>query len=130
VSVTLRALEGRFAVCRLGPDVGWPWWATRSRELLSITRTEHETSIVCEEELVPESETSERSFRAFAVVGPIPFSATGVLASLAEPLRRVEISLFPLGTYDTDYLLIKATDAESAVSAWRDAGHVVVDRPR
>ena len=130
MTLVLHALDGRFAVCRLAPDAEWPAWASTSRELLSVTRTRTETSVVCEEGLVPAAVVVEGGFSAFAVEGPIPFGATGVLASLVEPLREVAVSVFPIGTYDTDYLLVRSTDASRAVRAWRDAGHTVDDRTR
>ncbi len=122
MTLVLRALGGRFAVCRLAPDAGWPAWADASRELLSMTRTDRETSVVCEERLVPSAELAERGFSAFELEGPIPFSATGVLATLLVPLREAAVSVVPLGTYDTDYLLVKASDESRAVSAWGAAG--------
>jgi hypothetical protein len=57
------------------------------------------------------------------LVGPFPFTATGVLASLATPLARAGISLLSIATYDTDYLLVKADVFEDAVAVLVAAGH-------
>ena len=51
------------------------------------------------------------------VVGPLDFSLTGVLASLAVPLAEAKVSIFVISTYNTDYLLVSESDAEKAISA-------------
>ena len=48
----LQILEKTFAVCRLGPNSNIPTWALAS-PFFSLSRTETELSVVCEESLVP-----------------------------------------------------------------------------
>jgi hypothetical protein len=122
VTLTLARVPGRFAVVRLDPAEGWPWWATGSRQLASVTRTPEETSVVCDATLVPPLVRAERDFAAFVVAGPIPFTATGVLARLAEPLAAAGVSLLAIATFDTDYVLVREGDVVRAASAWRRAG--------
>ena len=50
---------------------------------------------------------------------------TGVMASLAMPLAEAGISIFPVSTFDTDYLLVKETDVERAILALSATGHSV-----
>jgi uncharacterized protein len=50
-----------------------------------------------------------------------------VIAALAGPLADAGISVFPLGTYDTDYLLVRQVDLERATATLRGTGHRVVD---
>ena len=50
-------------------------------------------------------------------------NAVGVLASLASPLAKAEISLLAVATHDTDYRLVKAGALASAVAALTLAGH-------
>lgn len=101
-----------------------PDWASGS-EFYSVTRTAEELSVVCEEGDVPPGVTCERGWRAIKVLGPLDFSLTGVLESLARPLAEAEISLFALSTYDTDYLLIRASRLEEALRILSGSGHVV-----
>ena len=82
-----------------------------------------ELSIVCPQEHIPEGVQHESGWRAFRVAATISFDLTGVLASLAEPLARAGISIFPISTYDTDYLLVRATDVQRATDTLRRAGH-------
>ena len=125
--VVVRPVPGCFAVARLAHDSAWPHWAGDSIGLLSISRTSAETSVVCEERLIPEGISKESGFVAFVVDGPIDFAATGVLATLAVPLASASISIFAVSTFDTDYVLVRATDAASARAAWRAAGVIVAD---
>jgi hypothetical protein len=126
-SLSLQVLLSEFAVVRLPPDAGLPWWAANSRELLSHTRSLEETSIVCEARRVPGEVQAERGFRALRIEGTIPFQATGVLASLATPLASASVPVFVISTFDTDYLLVPGTLLGTAVQALRGAGHSVVE---
>jgi hypothetical protein len=109
-------LPETLAICRLHASDRIPSWALELHEgFVSITRTPDELSIVCPEEAVPPDTTVEEGFRALVVPGPIPFSETGVLASLAAPLAAAGISIFALSTYDTDYVLVREKNVERAL---------------
>jgi hypothetical protein len=56
------------------------------------------------------------------VKGPLDFSITGILAALAAPLAKAEISLFAISTFDTDYLLVRTAKFEQAIAVLRSAG--------
>ncbi len=60
----LRIMPGHFAVSRLAPGSELPAWAMRGT-LRTISWTQDELSIVCEESLVPPEVRSERGWRAF-----------------------------------------------------------------
>jgi uncharacterized protein len=124
----LRLLPGELAVVRLPPGTPLPAWG-RTGPLACAVWTADETSIVCEAAGVPPEALAEQGFRAFALLGPIPFTWTGILASLTEPLARASISLFAVSTYDTDYLLVKEAARAAAEDALRAAGHQFVDGP-
>ncbi|PKN56139.1 MAG: ACT domain-containing protein [Deltaproteobacteria bacterium HGW-Deltaproteobacteria-14] len=112
----LRVLPGRFAVCRLDAAHPIPGWF-RPGPLAAITYTDDELSLVVPDEDVPEGVTAARGWRAFMVLGPLEFSLTGVLASLAAPLAEAHISLFALSTFETDYILVRAKDLDAARAA-------------
>ena len=120
--LTLSILPETFAVCRLEPNAVLPAWATRGR-FFSLTRTPEEVSLVCPQDDVPEDVLAEKSWRGLKVEGPIDFAFTGVLASLARPLAEAGVSIFPLATYDTDYLLLKEQDLARAILALTEEGH-------
>jgi uncharacterized protein len=121
----LRVWSGRWAVCRLAPGDAVPAWATMPAPLSVVARTQTELSIVVPEAHVPEDVTCERAFRVIEVVGPVPFSVTGLVASLSSPLAAAAISLFPVATYDTDYVLVKEEAITSAVDVLQASGFTV-----
>jgi hypothetical protein len=119
----LTVIPGIYAVATLPPDAAVPTWA--AGRFVSITRTPHELSIVCEQASVPSEMKIEGDWRALMVEGPLDFNLTGVLASLTAPLAAAGISIFVIATYDTDYVLVRARALSHAVGVLRDAGHTV-----
>jgi hypothetical protein len=117
-------LEGTFAVCRLAPDAPVPAWAVGG-PFVSVTRTGEELSVVCRREAVPDGVRCERGWRSLRVAGQLDFSLVGGLSSLLGPLADAGVSVFVVSTFDTDYLLVKASDFERAVDVLRRAGHAV-----
>jgi hypothetical protein len=120
--MNLKILPGLFAVCRLDPDAPTPAWLP-SKGFINLTRTEAELSIICSQTAVPQGVQSEDGWAAVEVEGPLDFSLTGILASLAIPLAEAGVSLFAVSTYDTDYILVKQAQLEAARRAWAAAGH-------
>ena len=110
------------AVVRLGPGTEIPTWA-ESSSIFSVTATATETSVVCASRSVPTKSRHQRPFTAFCVEGPLEFSETGILVSLLAPLAEDGISVFTISTFDTDWILVPAGDADRAEEAWRRAGH-------
>lgn len=120
--LTLSILPDRYAVCKLEPGHDIPEWATRNA-FWSVTKTQHELSIVCCENNVPKDIEAEHRWRILEVEGPLDFSMTGVLNGLTHPLAESRISVFVLSTYLTDYLMICEKDLESAIIILRAQGH-------
>jgi hypothetical protein len=123
-NLTLVVLNGTFAICRLAADAPVPAWATGGL-FLSVSRTADELSIVCRQEVVPEGILCERSWRCLRVAGTLDFSLVGVPAWLLGPLAAAGVSVFVVSTFDTDYLLLKDRDLETAVEVLEEAGHGV-----
>jgi len=124
-SLDLMLLPDRLAVCRLPARAALPAWAV-SGGLLSVSWTHDETSIVCSQAAVPPQVQSETGWRALKVAGPLDFSLTGILLSIAQPLASVGISIFAVSTYDTDYVLLKEASLPEAIKALTTYGHRVV----
>ena len=116
--LTLSILPKKLAICRLEKNSTIPTWVT-GNTFFSITKTDDELSIICPENKVPHGVISEKNWRAFKVMGPLDFSLTGILASLANALAEAKISIISLSTFDTDYILVKNNDLEKAVKVLR-----------
>ncbi len=127
--LTLSILPGLFAVCRLPSGAPLPSSASTD-PFMSITRTRNELSIVCRQSDAPAGGETEAGWRCLKVEGPFPLDGTiGVLAALATPLANAGISVLAIGTYDTDYLLLKDTHLPHAARVLTQAGHQVRDQP-
>ncbi len=111
--LALSILPLSLGICRLERSLPAPSWAVES-EFFSITRTDDELSIVCPECNIPANIKCEKNWRAFKVEGPLDFSLTGVLSSLASPLAEAGVSIFAISTFDTDYILVKKEKFEKA----------------
>lgn len=122
-SLRLHVLAQPLAVCRLEPLASIPAWV--AGDLVSVTRTTEELSIVCAADAVPLGTRVEGPFRALVVDGPLDLALTGVMASLTTPLARADVPVFVLSTFDTDLVLVPADRLAAAVDALEQAGHVV-----
>lgn len=117
--LSLSVLPEQLAICRLEANADIPDWALYAQQLTSITRTRDELSIICPEDNAPEGISVEKGWNAFKVEGPLGFSLTGILASLAAPLAEANISIFAVSTFDTDYILVKKDKIGQAVKVLR-----------
>jgi hypothetical protein len=108
----------------MAPTDKIPTWAA-SGPFVSITRTADELSIVCPEAAVPAGTQADRGWQCLKLDGPIPLNTVGVAAEFTTILARAGISVFPIATYDTDYVLVHGDAAEGAIYALRNAGHSV-----
>ena len=122
--LTLSLLPDRYAICRLDPKADIPEWAANGR-FTSISRTPDELSIVCIESGVPGGITCEPGWRVLKCLGPLDYSLTGIMASLADPLADAAVPIFPIATHDTDYVLIQEQRLETAIHALTSYGHAV-----
>jgi hypothetical protein len=126
----LDVLPGELSISRLPAGSGVPAWAAPGKgaargALTSVSWTSDETSVVCSSALVPADIPAEKGWRALKVAGPLDLGLTGILSSLALPLADAGIALFAVSVYDTDYLLVRQSSLDAAVTALEAAGHFV-----
>ena len=107
--LTLTVLPDRYAVCRLEPGTPPPQWAMQG-EFWSLTQAKDELSIVCAEKYLPRDVSSVSGWRAFRFEGPLDFGLFGIVVSVAEPLAKAGVGIFPIATHETDYMLVKESD--------------------
>ena len=124
-NLTLELLPDVYSICRLDPQADIPSWVLEG-DFLSITRTKNELSLVCSQERVPHVVECDKGWRCIMVRGPLDLSLVGILASLTSSLAEVDISIFAISTYETDYLLVKGENLRRAVLKLKEAGHDVV----
>jgi len=130
-ALKMKLLKGKYMVCRLDKDDIIPEWVKNS-EFYSITRTSDELSIVCSEENIPDSILNnyircEKDWRILKIEGPLDFSLIGILASISTILAQKGISIFAVSTYETDYILVKNKDIDSAIAALVSEGYEIMN---
>lgn len=125
MTLTMKLLEERYGVCRLESSEPVPSWAGGGG-FLSVTRTEDELSVVCAQSAIPEGVKCEKDFRILKILGPLDFSLVGILASISSALADKGISIFAVSTYDTDYILVRDSNIDSAVGALKAQGYAVI----
>jgi hypothetical protein len=123
----LQLLPRRFAICRLRSSEAIPDWALAPSTFASITRSPTELSIVAEQERIPGGVFGDRGYVALRVEGPLPLTLVGVMACIAKTLAEVEVPIFPIATYDHDYILLPEHALPRATNALKRAGHTVID---
>jgi len=116
-------LPGRYAVAQLKADAGVPAAVLAAQPFVSITRSADELSIVCPEAMAPADARVEHGWVVLRLDGPFTFDQVGVMASFASPLAAAGISILPISTFATDYLLVRDTDLTRALEVLAAAGH-------
>lgn len=122
--LTIRRVDGRFAIHRLPPDADLPT-GLPTGTLASVTRTPEELSVVVPEGTPVPGSRVEAGWACFRVVGPLAFTWTGIVASLATALADASVPVFVLSTFDTDWILVPVDRADDAARAFRANGHDV-----
>lgn len=118
-------LEDELAVCRLDPMFPVPEWLP-ANGFTTVTRTVEELSIVCAAAAVPSEVKKETGWTALKVLGPLPFDAVGILRRFAAPLADAGIPIIAIGTFDTDYVLIRQPQRAAADAVLAAAGLIAV----
>jgi hypothetical protein len=123
-ALELDVLGEPLAICRLAPAAALPAWATRG-PFFTVSRTTEELSIICAATDVPSGVTASVGWCALKLRGPLDMTLVGVLLPIAQPLAAAGVSIMPIATYDTDYVLVRRDQLERAVDSLTRAGHTV-----
>ena len=121
----IETLSGRFGVARLSPQSAVPAWANQELTFVSIAKSEHELSVVAPIEAIPQGIVSEGPFVAMRIFGTLDFGLVGILAILTGALANAGIPVFVISTFDTDYLLVRSNDIETAHEALASVADLV-----
>ena len=119
----LKRLPYDFTVCQMAraEDIDL------DNEFSFVAKTDEELSLVCKMEDVPKNTTvRDDGWKAFRVQGVLDFSLIGVLAKISGILAENGIAIFAVSSFNTDYILVKASKFDKAMEALADAGYTVV----
>ncbi|MGO4523550.1 ACT domain-containing protein [Microvirga sp. 2MCAF35] len=122
-ALNLSLLKDAYAVCRF--PAGTPVAAPAPGPFSLVVQAVEETTLVCPLDHAPPGAEIDAGWRCFRIEQSFDFSVPGILASVLAPLAGAGIGIFATSTFSTDYVLVKADDADRATGALRNAGHMV-----
>ncbi len=125
--MTVSVVPGIYSIARFSPRTDIPRAVFSGKGFVSVTRTAEEISVVCETVSVGalRPDSVDGGWALVKIEGPLDFSLTGVLESLAAPLAKASISIFAVSTFDTDYVLVRETERDRALAELSSAGFTV-----
>jgi hypothetical protein len=68
---------------------------------------------------------TDKNWKILKISGPLELSSVGIIADISSLLRSCKIPIFSVSTYDTDYILIKNQNLETALAVLKDNGNTV-----
>jgi len=118
-------LENIYSVYRFKNDFVLPEWIYSS-DFYSITKTRDELSVVAiQTELNSGDFVCNKDWRIIKIEGPLDFSLVGIIADISEVFKKVNIPIFTLSTYDTDYFLVKQVDLNTGIQELGKKGNTI-----
>jgi hypothetical protein len=120
--IVLSILEETYIIHKLDQSTKLPEGLTDC-EFYSLSNSREETSLVCPDQILIQSENSSPNWKCLKVAGPLDLKLTGILAGLSDTLEKAKISIFAISTFETDYLLIQKQVLETAKTALKSAGY-------
>ncbi|CDO18014.1 Putative uncharacterized protein [Streptococcus gallolyticus] len=121
--LTIKPITEEFAVCQV-EDYSQ---VNLENPFVFTGATDDEKSLVCPIALVPENTlTVDKTWSAFRIEGVLDFSLIGILSKISSLLAENNIGIFAISTYNTDYILTKTTDFQSALRVLEEAGYQIL----
>ncbi|HRJ12579.1 MAG TPA: ACT domain-containing protein [Alphaproteobacteria bacterium] len=118
--IVLKTLQGDYGLLNLPSDAAIPDWVHRDAgdELVSLTRSVYGFSIICPDKWVPQDlagATHVAGWRALRVEQPRDWAMHGLYSRLAQPLSDDAISIYLIGAYNADHILVRGQDFSRAI---------------
>ena len=125
MNLKMSVLENTFAIYRYPAGSAIPSWIHTS-DFFSVTKTSDELSVVAiqNDDLLDQVEVS-KDWRILKVMGPLDFSLVGIIAGIANVLKKEGVSIFTISTYDTDYIMVKEEKLTQTVNALREHNYTI-----
>lgn len=119
----IKIIEQEFSVCKV-KDLSE---VDLSAEYCFLSKTDEELSLVCSTKSVPNNIIEcDNDWRGFRIQGILEFSLIGILSKISTLLAENKIGIFAISTYNTDYILTKEENFNSAIAILRDNGYEIV----
>jgi hypothetical protein len=117
--IELRLLPLGHSLVNFPENAALPAWTQQYEAdcLVSFTRSIYGFSVICPDRWVPESILRERvsDWRVFRVEQPRDWALHGFYARLTQPLADDAISIYIVGSYNSDHVLVRGKDLDRAL---------------
>lgn len=119
----IKVLKHSFSICKVN-DLNQ---INLTDKYCFIAKTDEEISVICSTRHAPQ-ETCARSdgWRAFRLEGPLDLSLVGILSGITQLLEEHKIPLIAVGTYTTDYILVKKENLEQTLLLLEDQDYKII----
>ena len=117
-----------FCIHRLPPDRQVNLDRFGAVSWYSVTRTNDELSVIAPAEVDVGPGDRQPGWSCLQIGAILDFGKVGVLAGISRILAEAKVSILTVSTYNTDYILVRTSDVETAIRALAAAGHVVTAR--
>lgn len=124
--IKMSIMPDEYAIHRFGPDVNIPMDLLRGEQDYHISKTEDELSIVCRASLLMPSDKTSKLYTGIKVLGPLDFSLVGIISRIADILKKRDIPIFVISTFDTDYILINKDNAKLGIKALSEDEYISI----
>ncbi len=114
-----------FCIHRLPPDQRIDFHQFRDASWYSVTRTDNELSVIAPGGLDFGPGDRQTGWSCLQIVGVLDFGMVGVIAGISRLLAEANVSILTVSTYNTDHILVKTADIDTAIRTLTAAGHVV-----
>jgi hypothetical protein len=114
----LRFIKDKYSIIQLPKDSEMPEWLDIHQHFVSFTRTDEECSIICKSSCVPKNKklNQNKGWIIIKIEEKLDLTLVGVLYPIIKILKDEKISVYPVATYNTDYILIKEKDKNKAIN--------------
>lgn len=126
MDISMVLLNQKFSICRFSPNAEIPSTLLGDEGMFHISKTKEELSIVCRNDLSIDAEKTSGPYSCLKVVGPLDFSLVGIISRISEVLRKRDIPVFVVSTFDTDYIFVNNENEGSAIKALNEDEYISV----
>jgi hypothetical protein len=98
-----------------------------SLDFYSFTKTIDEISIVCKQSAIKVSDRpiADTDWKIIKIKGPLSLSITGIIAGITGVLMKINVPVFTISTYNTDYILVKENNLNKAITELKNNGYKI-----
>ncbi len=117
--IILKALGETYSLVNLPSTAGIPDWIHQEagEQLVSMTRSIYGFSVICPDSWVPKEIDAVQvaGWRALRVEAPRDWAMHGLYSRLTQPLADDAISIYIIGAYNSDHMIVRGQDFSRAV---------------